>query len=98
MPLYDYECGECSFRFEVKRGFHDTSGVRCPKCQCESHRVFTPVPIIFKGSGFYVTDMAEDKTRCGKRHNGNGQSETSKGTESIKSTENTKKAKGEKVG
>jgi predicted nucleic acid-binding Zn ribbon protein len=40
----------------MKLGFNDESGVNCPKCKAEARRLFLPVPIIFKGSGFYVTD------------------------------------------
>lgn len=56
MPIYEYECPTCSFRFEQKRSFSDESPVSCPQCQCQAKRLFSPVPIIFKGSGFYVTD------------------------------------------
>ena len=56
MPTYEFECPKCSNRFEQRRSFTDESKVKCPKCQQEARRVFSPVPIIFKGSGFYVTD------------------------------------------
>ena len=56
MPIYDYKCGSCSNKFEVKKGFTDNSIVICPKCQGQAKIVFSPVPVIFKGSGFYVTD------------------------------------------
>lgn len=72
MPIYEYECPDCSLRFEVKRGFHENSGITCPKCRCQARRVFSPVPIIFKGSGFYVTDTAKEKDH-GKRRNGEGE-------------------------
>jgi putative FmdB family regulatory protein len=56
MPIYEYECGNCHRRFEVKQGFHDKPEAKCPQCQETARRVFHPAPIIFKGSGFYVTD------------------------------------------
>jgi putative FmdB family regulatory protein len=56
MPIYEYECERCSLRFELKRRFSDNGSGFCPQCGSEAHRVFSPVPIIFKGSGFYVTD------------------------------------------
>ncbi|UCD09893.1 MAG: FmdB family transcriptional regulator [Dehalococcoidales bacterium] len=56
MPIYEYECPECSTRFELRRSFNDESEVLCPDCKCTATRIFSPVPIIFKGSGFYVTD------------------------------------------
>jgi putative FmdB family regulatory protein len=56
MPIYEYECGECRHRFEVKQGFHDKPLAVCPQCQKEARRIFHPAPIIFKGKGFYITD------------------------------------------
>ena len=56
MPTYDYECKRCGARFELKRSFNDNGHVSCPNCQGETQQIFTSVPIIFKGSGFYSTD------------------------------------------
>ncbi|MFC2069553.1 FmdB family zinc ribbon protein [Chloroflexota bacterium] len=56
MPVYEYECPSCSFRFEILRGFSENGSVSCPECGCDAQRIFTSVPVIFKGSGFYVTD------------------------------------------
>jgi putative FmdB family regulatory protein len=56
MPIYEYECIHCRHRFEVKQSFKDKPEAECPECQAIARRVFHPTPIIFKGSGFYVTD------------------------------------------
>lgn len=56
MPVYEYECQNCSCRFEVKQGFDDDPVAICPNCKGKVRRLFASVPIIFKGSGFYVTD------------------------------------------
>lgn len=56
MPTYQYVCSKCNTNFELKQSFNDESVANCPKCKSESRRLFVPVPIIFKGSGFYVTD------------------------------------------
>lgn len=56
MPIYEYRCNDCSSEFDVRKSFGDDSSCSCPKCQGEAQRVFSPVPIIFKGSGFYITD------------------------------------------
>ena len=56
MPTYVYECDFCEHRFEERQGFHDDPLTDCPKCEGDVRRVFMPAPIIFKGSGFYVTD------------------------------------------
>ena len=82
MPVYEYECGHCRHRFEVKQGFHDKPKADCPQCQKPAKRVFHPAPVIFKGSGFYVTD-----------HRKTGDSSTSKETkDSSKTKTETKKS------
>ena len=65
MPAYDYRCTACSTRFEVIRKVGDNDEVMCPECGSETKRVFTPVGVVFKGSGFHNTDYrtkpAEEK-------------------------------------
>ena len=58
MPVYQYQCSCCNHEFDLKQSFYDDSTASCPKCQSGARRLFKPVPIIFKGSGFYVTDSA----------------------------------------
>ena len=66
MPIYEYRCPSCDIRFEVKRGFSESTGATCPRCECQAQRIFSPVPIVFKGPGFYVTDHASDsRNACG---------------------------------
>jgi putative FmdB family regulatory protein len=61
MPIYEYECGECLSKFEIKQSFHDEAKAVCRRCGGQARRVFKPVPIVFKGSGFYVTDNGGKK-------------------------------------
>ena len=56
MPIYDYECNKCHHRFELKKSFTEDSSAKCPECKGKASRIITSVPVIFKGSGFYVTD------------------------------------------
>jgi len=56
VPVYEYECSLCKFRFDKKQGFNEEPIATCPECQGKACRVFHSVPIIFNGSGFYVTD------------------------------------------
>jgi putative FmdB family regulatory protein len=69
VPTYEYECKQCSLRFEIKKHFGENGSAPCPRCGCESRRVFSPALIIFKGSGFYVTDNKNgfDKSDIGKK-------------------------------
>ncbi|NPV78392.1 MAG: zinc ribbon domain-containing protein [Anaerolineae bacterium] len=57
MPVYTYRCDNCDVRFERVQKFSDAPLVRCPECGKKAlHKVYTPVGIVFKGSGFYATD------------------------------------------
>ncbi len=57
MPLYEYECRNCGIRFERQQRMVDAALTLCPECGEDAlFRVIQPVGIIFKGSGFYVTD------------------------------------------
>ena len=59
MPIYQYLCPSCNHKFEIRQPFSDNGQASCPKCKNGARRLFIPVPIIFKGSGFYVTDSAK---------------------------------------
>ena len=63
MPTYQYGCLNCKLQFELKQSFHDKPVADCPSCHGIARRLFSPVPILFKGPGFYVTDCREEKER-----------------------------------
>jgi len=56
MPIYVYQCDTCGLTFERRQRMSATPMVNCPECDGHVHRVIQPVGIVFKGSGFYVTD------------------------------------------
>jgi putative FmdB family regulatory protein len=56
MPVYAYECKECGVRFERRQSFDDDPITVCPECEGEVRRLIQPAGIVFKGSGFYITD------------------------------------------
>ena len=56
MPIYQYECDTCGVRFERMQRMSEEPLTECPECDGKVHRVIQPVGIIFKGSGFYITD------------------------------------------
>lgn len=58
MPTYQYVCtsAECGERFELVQSFTDPAASECPVCGGKPRKVFSPVGVVFKGSGFYRTD------------------------------------------
>ncbi len=56
MPLYDYQCKQCQTVTEVRHGFKESYDEPCAQCGGILSRVFNPAGIVFKGSGFYITD------------------------------------------
>lgn len=56
MPTYDYKCTACDDVFEISRSMGQTGDVSCPVCDAPAKRVFSPVGVAFKGSGFHNTD------------------------------------------
>jgi putative FmdB family regulatory protein len=56
MPAYDYRCTSCDLVFELRRAHADATPVICPSCGSATKRIFTPVGVVFKGSGFHTTD------------------------------------------
>jgi len=57
MPIYTYRCKNCGVQFEKQQKFDDQPLAWCPECSKKTlYKVFQPVGIVFKGSGFYATD------------------------------------------
>jgi putative FmdB family regulatory protein len=63
MPLYEYECRACGERFEKLQPFGASAPETCPKGHRQVHRLLSQPAIIFKGSGFYVTDNGRNGSR-----------------------------------
>ena len=90
VPFYDYKCKDCGHVFEVAHPVAKNVDA-CEKCGGSVKRLFHPVGIIFKGSGFYATDYKSGKTGSAQPTggNGNGSSKESE-TESSSSTASSK--------
>ncbi len=56
MPTYEYACTSCGEHLEVVQSFKDDPLTTCPNCGSELRKVFSPIGVVFKGSGFYKTD------------------------------------------
>lgn len=101
MPVYTYRCDNCGVRFERQQKFSDQPLTRCPECSKKTLRkVYQPVGIVFKGSGFYSTDH---RSPSGSNRIGNGKSGEGEGKPSHegkppsegKATTESKSASGE---
>jgi putative FmdB family regulatory protein len=64
VPIYEYVCQSCQHRFEVKQSFSDPPVSACPQCGQAVTKVISAPAIMFKGSGWYVTDYS-DKLKPG---------------------------------
>lgn len=65
MPIYEYEC-ENLHRFEKWQSIKDDALTECPDCGKPVRKIFHPAGIIFKGSGWYITDNRKSNTSSGK--------------------------------
>ncbi|MBN1661756.1 MAG: zinc ribbon domain-containing protein [Anaerolineae bacterium] len=56
MPIYHYRCDACGHEFQRKQRMSDDPERMCPECEGPVRRIIQPVGVIFRGSGFYITD------------------------------------------
>ena len=88
MPIYEYRCSACGHHFDLRQSFSDEAVANCPQCQAPGRRILQPVGIVFKGSGWHVTDYRNKRSG-----DGNGKSEGS--GESSSETKDAKEPKTE---
>ena len=63
MPIYEYECKNCASRFEKMQPIMAEPLTECVNCGGGPiHRIFHPVGVIFKGSGWYITDSRKSSS------------------------------------
>ncbi len=67
MPIYEYECLECGLHFDKLQRFGEPGPETCPRGHERIHRLLSQPAIIFKGSGFYVTDNRRNGSGSGSR-------------------------------
>ena len=80
MPTYEYTCGECGERLEAVQKFTDDPLTVCPACGGKLRKLFSPVGIVFKGSGFYRNDSRVSASNGSKDKAPNGSSSGSSST------------------
>jgi putative FmdB family regulatory protein len=66
VPTYAYRCTGCSHEFEIFQKFSDSPLTECPECGQEIRRIFQPVGIVFKGSGWYINDSRKNNDSSDK--------------------------------
>ncbi len=56
MPTYSYRCAGCGHQFDIFQRFTDNPLTECPECHGQLKKVLHPVGVVFKGTGWYITD------------------------------------------
>ncbi len=88
MPTYAYECSNCGEQFERVQKFTDEPVTKCPQCKKNKvRRVMQASAIVFKGSGWYITDH-----RSNSKKTATSSSASSNGDKSEKSDKAAEKA------
>ena len=95
MPTYEYACTN-GHRFEVVQSFSEEPLTECRECGEPVRRVFHPVGIVLKGSGFYSTDNRGGKKFTPAEKTGSDASKTTTSTESSSTGSSEKKPSGKK--
>ena len=92
MPTYEYECTKCGYNFEVFQAMSDEPLKTCTKCGKEVRRlILGGAGVIFKGSGFYVTDKGKGSSSGGKGGKASGtESKTAESSGTAQSAASSK--------
>lgn len=86
MPTYEYACRDCGRHLEVVQSFTDKPLTKCPSCKGVLKKVFSPVGIVLKGSGFYKTDNRSASSKASSATDSTSKEPTSKESTSKEST------------
>lgn len=91
MPTYEYECDACQHQFEEFQNLSDDPLTKCPKCKKKKlRRLFsTGGGLIFKGSGFYITDYRSDSYKKGASGDSSSNSSSSSSSSSDSSSKSS---------
>ena len=99
MPIYEYQCENCSRRFEVMQRMTEPLLATCEKCGGHVRRLISQTSFVLKGGGWYVTDypsesrkkaMSQEKS-SGDSKSGDSKSGDSKSTETSTASTTTEK-------
>ena len=91
MPTYQYACTECGEQLEAVQKFTDDPLTVCPACSGKLRKLFSPVGIVFKGSGFYRNDSRSSVSSAvkDKQLNGSSADSSSSGEKSAGADQKT---------
>jgi len=93
MPIYEYACTNCGERTEAKQTFDDPPLEECPHCGGKLRKLYSPVGIVFKGSGFYSTDAkGKSTTKSDKPSSTTDAGKSKSETKSESPTKSTEKS------
>jgi putative FmdB family regulatory protein len=96
MPIYEYRC-EHGHTFEVMQRITDDPVSTCQLCEAPVERVFHPVAVHFKGSGFYTTDYGNRKRKPSEGGDGDSTSEKASDKKEKKSEKPASSSSAEKA-
>ena len=93
MPTYTYRCETCGHQFDIFQHFTDDALTECPECGKQTlHKVYSPVGIVFKGSGFYSTDNRSPSGQTPVHHESSAETPIPHGTDAGAADSSTKPA------
>lgn len=85
MPIYEYLCQDCAYKFELKQSMKDEAVATCERCGKSVRRIISAPAIMFKGTGWYVTDYS-DKMKPPTGESSNASTEQKKETPASQSS------------
>jgi putative FmdB family regulatory protein len=94
MPIYEYQCTQCSERHEAIQRFSDPPVEHCPKCGGSMKKLFSSPAIQFKGSGFYKTDYASGSSSLPSKGDHKGEKGGDSKSESSSDSKSESKSDG----
>lgn len=101
MPTYDYECQKCGHVFEVFHTMSESPKVKCEKKGCTGKakkQIGAGSGLIFKGSGFYITDYKDKKSGKGSGASDSGSETSESGSKSESKSEPKTESSGGNAG
>ena len=101
MPWYDYQCEKCGAVFEVQHAMGEESRVKCKHCgSAQTVKIYGATGVLFKGSGFYVTDSRSHNAAAtspepanGAATNGHSEADTTSAPVAPKNSQKAETAK-----